>query len=302
MSITEQITAPPPPTPGWPGVAGEVVVNDPLETVIRPRRGWVAVDWGEMARSRELLYYLVWRDVKIRYKQTVLGGAWAVLQPLFTMAVFALVFGRVGRMAELSPAGVPYPVFVFAGLIFWTYFAGSVSGAGLSLVSQQHLLTKVYFPRLFLPLATVGALVVDLAISLAIFGALMGWYGVAPGWGVAALVPLVGLMTLAAAGVGSGFAALTVVYRDFRYLVGFAMQIGMYVSPVIYPGELVPRGYRLLLALNPMFGLIGGCRSAVLGTGWDRGSLAISSASAVALFVLGVSYFRRTERRFADLV
>jgi lipopolysaccharide transport system permease protein len=254
-----------------------------------------------MIRARELLYYFVWRDVKIRYKQTVLGVAWAVLQPLFTMVVFTLVFGRMANMASMT-GGIPYPVFVFTGLIFWTYFANSVSNAGMSLITQQHLLTKVYFPRLFIPISCIGTNLVDLAVSLVIFAILLGFYGVTPSWQSPALVPLIGLMTMAAIGLGSICAAMTVLYRDVRYIVAFAMQIMMYVSPVIFPPELLPVRYHPILAMNPMFGLIDGCRSAVLGTDWHPLTLAISTASSMALLVLGLFYFRKTERRFADLV
>jgi lipopolysaccharide transport system permease protein len=274
---------------------------DLIETVIRPKAGWIAVDWSEMIRARELLYYFVWRDVKIRYKQTVLGVAWAVLQPLFTMIVFTLIFGRMANMASMTQ-GTPYPVFVFTGLIFWTFFSGSVTVAGMSLITQQHLLTKVYFPRLFIPIACIGTHLVDLLISLVILALLMAFQGAVPSWQAPALVPLIGLMTMAAIGVGCLCAAMTVLYRDIRFVVAFAMQIMMFLSPVIFPPEFLPARLHPILALNPMFGLIDGCRSAVLGTSWHPLTLAISSFSSLALFVLGLFYFRRTERRFADLV
>jgi lipopolysaccharide transport system permease protein len=303
MSTTDQLRTSLHPDPT--ADSGPDPEDDPgpgsIETVIRPRSGWIAVDWAEMVRGRELLYHFIWRDVKVRYKQTVLGVAWAVLQPLFTMAVFTLIFGRFAKIETATPE-VPYPVFVFVGLIFWTYFSGGVAGAGMSLINQQHLMTKVYFPRLFVPMACVGTVLVDLAISLVVFGFLMIYYGVAPSWQSPLLVPLIGLMTLASIGLGCLFASLTVVYRDFRYIVGFAMQIMMFLSPVIYPLDLLPKAYHPILSLNPMFGLIDGSRSAVLGTPWHLPSLAISSASSLALFVFGLSYFRRTERRFADLV
>ena len=190
-----------------------------------------------------------------------------MLQPLFTMIVFTLIFGRFAKIETATP-DVPYPVFVFAGLIFWTYFSGAVTGAGMSLISQQHLLTKVYFPRLFVPMACIGTVLVDLAISLGVFAFLMIYYGVAPSWQSPLLVPLIGLMTLASLGLGCLFASLTVVYRDFRYIVSFAMQIMMFLSPVIYPLDMLPKAYRPILSLNPMFGLIDGSRSAVLGTPW----------------------------------
>jgi lipopolysaccharide transport system permease protein len=301
MSTTEESTTLTLPAPARPDALEGGSDLEPIETVIRPRSGWIAVDWSEMIRARELLYYFVWRDVKIRYKQTVLGVAWAVLQPLFTMLVFTLVFGRMANMASMTQ-GTPYPVFVFVGLIFWTYFSSSVSNAGMSLVTQQHLLTKVYFPRLFIPISCIGTHLVDLVISLVIFALLMAFYGVAPSWQTPALIPLIGLMTMAAIGLGSACAALTVLYRDIRFVVAFAMQILMFVSPVIFPPEYLPARYHPFLALNPMFGLIDACRSAVLGTSWHPLTLAISSASSLAMFAFGLSYFRKTERRFADLV
>jgi lipopolysaccharide transport system permease protein len=301
MSTTEQATTLRHPVPTELEALDQESRPDLIETVIRPRAGWIAVDWSEMIRARELLYYFVWRDVKIRYKQTVLGVAWAVLQPLFTMIVFTLIFGRMANMASMT-RGTPYPVFVFAGLIFWTYFSGSVTNAGMSLVTQQHLLTKVYFPRLFIPIACIGTHLVDLVISLVILAILMAFHGVMPSWQTPALIPLVGLMTMAAIGAGCLCAAMTVLYRDIRFVVAFAMQIMMFLSPVIFPPELLPTRYHPILALNPMFGLIDGCRSAVLGTTWHPMTLAISSMSSLALFASGLLYFRRTERRFADLV
>jgi lipopolysaccharide transport system permease protein len=301
MSTIDQLPTTLRPDPTADQGHGEDLGADLIETVIRPRSGWVALDWAEMSRGRELLYYFIWRDVKIRYKQTVLGIAWAVLQPLFTMVVFSLIFGRIANL-ETSTAGVPYPIFVFIGLIFWAYFSGGVTTAGMSLVSQQHLVTKVYFPRLFVPMACIGTLLVDLVISLGVFAVLMIFFGVAPSWQTPLVVPLIGLMTLASLGLGCLCAALTVVYRDVRYVVGFAMQIMMYLSPVIYPPDLLPKAYHPILALNPMFGLIDGSRSAVLGTDWHFRLLAISSTSSLALFAFGLYYFRKTERRFADLV
>jgi lipopolysaccharide transport system permease protein len=269
------------------------------EVVIRPRSGWIPVDWGEMVRGRELLYSLIGRDVKVRYKQTVLGSAWAILQPLLMTSIFTMVFGRFVRVPS---QGIVYPVFVLAGLVLWTFFSNGVNTASQSLINHQYLLTKVYFPRLYVPTATVGALLVDLAIALAIFFATMAFYGVRPSWQAPALIPLLGLIILATLGLGYAGAALTVVYRDVRYLVTFALQVLMYLSPVIYPPEMVPARLHPILALNPAFGLIDACRSAVLGTPWHPGPLAISTASALVLFVFGLFYFRRTERRFADIV
>jgi lipopolysaccharide transport system permease protein len=268
------------------------------ELVIRPRSGWIAIDWRELVRARELLYFLTWRDVKIRYKQTALGVVWAVLQPLLTMMIFTVIFGRFARIPS---DGVPYPLFVFAGLIPWTFFANGVAQAGASLVNQQQLLTKVYLPRLFIPTAAVAAFLVDLAISFGIYAVMLAFYRFPPGPGVA-LLPVLVLMTgFATLGLGYALAALTVAYRDFRYVVPFLIQVLMYVSPVIYPVSLVSTRFRLVLALNPMFGLIEAHRWAFLGTPIDPGSLAVSSASTLLLLALGMAYFRRTERRFADI-
>lgn len=283
-----------------PGPAGSAPAIEPElpETVIRPRSGWIAIDWRELYAARELLFFLVWRDVKIRYKQTVLGAAWAVLQPLTTMIIFSIIFGR---LAGIRSEDVPYPVFVFAGLIPWIFFSGGVTQAGHSLISQQQLLTKIYFPRLFIPTAAVGALLVDLMITLGIYACLLAGYRVAPSWQVVFLPPIILLTVLATLGLGYFLAALTVVYRDFRYVVPFMVQILMYASPVIYPASLLPRRLHAVFALNPMFGIIESYRSAILGTPWDLGALASSALSTLALFVFGLYYFRKTERRFADI-
>lgn len=271
---------------------------EPDEIVIRPRSGWIAVDWRELYKARELLYFLVWRDVKIRYKQTALGVAWAVLQPVLTMLIFTAIFGR---FAKIPSDGLPYPLFVFAGLVPWTFFASGVGQGSQSLMNQQHLLTKIYLPRLFIPTAAIGAFLIDMVISFGIYAVLMAFYGVLPSPGIVFLPVLIALTILATLGSGYLLAALTVTYRDFRYVVPFMIQILMYVSPVIYPVSMVPEQYRPFLALNPMGGLIEAYRSAILGTPWNPLTLTISSASALSLFVVGLFYFRKTERRFADI-
>ena len=282
------------------GITSRAIVQSPAAevTVIRPSAGWQAVDFRELWRRRELLYFLIWRDVKVRYKQTVMGAAWAVLQPLATMAVFTVVFGR---LAKVSFDGSPYAVAVYAGLLPWMFFANTVSQAGVSLVNQAHLLTKIYFPRLFVPTACVGAGLVDWALSFAVYVCLMLWYARLPGWSVL-LVPLLILLTLAAAcGVGYVLASLTVVYRDFRFVVPFMVQIWMYLSAAPFPAELWGERYHRILAINPLFGIIKSFRSALLGTDVDWACLAISGLVAVAVFLFGLYYFRRTERRFADV-
>ena len=268
------------------------------ETVIRPRPGWISIDWRELWESRELLAFLVWRDISVRYKQTVLGLAWAILQPVFTMFIFTVIFGK---LAQMPSQGVPYPIFVYAGLLPWMFLSTAVSGASQSLVSQQALLTKIYLPRLFVPAASVGGGLVDLAVSFGVFAILMVYYGVMPGWGVLTLPLLVALTLVAALGAGLTLAALTVTYRDFRYVIPFMIQAWMYLSPVIYPVTLVPPKWQVFLAVNPMVGIIDGFRSALLGTPWNLPALAMSTACACVSLLYGLFYFRKTERRFADV-
>jgi lipopolysaccharide transport system permease protein len=276
-------------------------VPDPASTrelVIRPRSGWIAIDWRELWEARELLYFLVLRDVKVRYKQTVLGVAWAVLQPLFTMLIFTIIFGR---FAKIPSDGVPYAVFVFAGLLPWTFFSNNITQASMSLMNQQSLLTKIYLPRIFVPSASIGSGLIDLLVSFGVFALVMAYYGVGVGPGVAA-VPLLVLLTAAASlGVGLMLAALIVTYRDFRYVVPFLVQSWLYISPVIYPVSMVPPRWQPLLAVNPMAGIIDGFRSALLGLPWNMTTLLVSSTSALLMLLLGLFYFRRTERSFADV-
>ena len=267
-------------------------------TVIRPRRGWIAVDWRELWEHRELLGFLVQRDIKVRYKQTVLGVAWAVLQPVFAMLIFTVVFGR---FAKIPSENVPYAVFVYAGLLPWTFFSTSVTQSAQSLISQEALLTKIYLPRMFVPAAPVGGALVDLTISFGVFAVIMAYHRQVPGWGILAIPALV-LMTIATAlGVGLLLASLTVSYRDFRFVVPFMMQVWMYASPVIYPVNLVPAEYRWVLALNPLGGIIDGFRAALLGRPFDLPTLAVSAATGAGVLLLGIFYFRKMERRFADL-
>ena len=268
------------------------------ETVIRPRKGWIAIDWAELWDRRELLQSLVYRDVQVRYKQTVLGFAWAILQPVFSMLIFTFIFGR---FAKLPSEGAPYALFVYCGLLPWTFFSTAVAAAGQSLVNQQALLTKIYLPRMFVPAAPVGGALVDLGISFGVFALLMAFFQQMPGWGIV-LIPVLLLLLLAAAlGIGLFLAALTVSYRDFRYVIPFMMQAGMYISPVIFSAKMIPPEYRYILALNPLMGIIDGFRAAFLNRPFDWPLLAISAASSIGLLVLGMFYFRKTERRFADV-
>ena len=210
---------------------------DSFELVIRPQTGWIGINWKEMISHRDLLFYLIWRDMSVRYKQTVLGPAWAILQPLILMLIFTFVFGRV---AQIRPAGFDYPVFVFAGLIPWTLFSQGMPQSALSLVNQQNLLTKVYFPRLFVPIAAACVFLVDLVISLVIYAMVLLYYRTAPSWTIIFLPLLVLLTLIATLGFGILISALTVFYRDFRHIVPFLTQIFMFITPVIYPAEMLP--------------------------------------------------------------
>jgi lipopolysaccharide transport system permease protein len=268
------------------------------ETIIRPRSGWIAIDWSELWDRRELLQSLVYRDVQVRYKQTVLGFAWAILQPVFSMLIFTFIFGR---FAKLPSEGAPYALFVYCGLLPWTFFSSAVTAAGQSLVNQQALLTKIYLPRMFVPAAPVGGALVDLGISFGVFALLIAFFQQMPGWGIV-LIPVLLLLLLAAAlGIGLFLAALTVSYRDFRYVIPFMMQAGMYISPVIYSAKMIPPEYRYLFAVNPLVGIIDAFRAAFLNRPFDWPLVAISAISSIGLLFLGMFYFRKTERRFADV-
>jgi len=268
-------------------------------TVIRPPQGWRMLDWRELFAYRELLWVLTMRDIKVRYKQTVLGAAWAIVRPFTTMVIFSLVFGQLAKMPS---DGYPYPVFVYAALLPWTFFAGAIGASGQSLVVSAHLVSKVYFPRLIIPLSSVGAGLVDLLISTGILLLMMLWYGV--GWTLNLLAaPLLMIaVVFIALGVGTLLSALTVAYRDFTHLTPFIVQIWMYVTPVIFPVSIVPERWQWVLYMNPMTGLVEGFRSAFLGKSFDVGGLTISCGIALVVFVLGVAYFEKVERRFADII
>jgi lipopolysaccharide transport system permease protein len=281
------------------GLADTAPAGEPPVTVIERRSGW---DWREAAalwRYRELLFFLVWRDVKVRYKQTALGAAWAVLQPFATMVVFSLFFRRMAG----DPGGLPYPLFAFAGLLPWFFFSNAIASAGQSVVGNQNLVTKVYFPRLIIPMGAVGAGLVDFAVAFALLLGLMAFYGVAPGWGFL-LVPVLSLgLVVAALGVGTLLSALTVAYRDFRHLVPFLVQLWMFATPAVYAaGDVLGPRWTPLLPLNPAYGLIENFRAAVLGTEFNAYSLAVSGGVSLALLAAGWLYFRRVERGFADVI
>lgn len=268
--------------------------------VIRPSRGWVPLKLADLWEFRELLYFLVWRDIKVRYKQTVLGAAWAIIQPFFTMVVFSVFFGRLAKMPS---DGIPYPIFTYCALLPWQLFAHALGESGNSLVANERLITKVYFPRLVIPLSAVLAGLVDFAIAFGVLLAMMVYYGIFPTAAVAALPFLLLLLLGTALGVGLWLSALNVQYRDVRYTIPFLTHFWLFATPVAYPASLVPESWRPLVGLNPVAGVVEGFRWALLGTANPPGSmLLVSSAMVIGLLLGGLYYFRRMERIFADLV
>jgi lipopolysaccharide transport system permease protein len=268
-------------------------------TIIEPPGGWEFPRLGELWEFRELLYFLTWRDVKVRYRQTALGVLWALLQPLLAMAVFSLFFGR---LANVSSDGVPYAVFNLAGLVPWTFFAFGLNESANSVVGSRQLITKVYFPRLAIPLATVLAGAVDFAIGFVLLLVVMAIYGIVPGVRVLLIPPLLLLAFTTAFGAGLWLAALNVQYRDVRYVLPFLTQLWMFVTPIVYSSSIVPIRWRALYALNPMAGVVDGFRWALLGTPGVTNAIATSVVAAVALAAGGAVYFRRMERAFADVI
>ncbi|MDT7542804.1 MAG: lipopolysaccharide transport system permease protein [Acidobacteriota bacterium] len=266
---------------------------------VRPGGAGLTPDLKEVWAYRELLYFFVWRDVKVRYKQTALGAAWALIQPLATMLVFTLFFGKV---AGASAPNVPYPLFAYAGLVLWTFFANAVSNSGNSLVSSANLLTKVYFPRAIIPASAVAAGLFDFVIASALLVPLLLWYGVAPGRTIVFAPLFVLLATLCALGVGMWTSALNVKYRDVRYVLPFAVQVWMFASSVIVPSSFAGARWRWLLMLNPLTGIIEGFRASVFGQTLDWPSVAISALITLALLFAGLAYFHRMEENFADVV
>lgn len=266
---------------------------------IEPSSGLRPIAVGELWAYRELLYFLVWRDLKVRYKQTVLGAAWAILQPGLTMAVFTIF---LGRLAKVPSDGLPYPLFSFTGLVPWTYFAAAVTAGAMSVVGGQHLISKVYFPRLLVPLSATLTPLVDCAIALATLGAMFAWYRVVPSIDIVWL-PLLALLAVALAfAISLWLSALTVIYRDVRYLLPFFMQFWLFATPVAYPASLVPEKWRALYGLNPMTGIVEGFRWALVGGPAPGSMLLVSAAVVVALLATGLLFFRRFEGIFADII
>lgn len=291
-AVADIPAAAPPPTPDVP------------VTVIQPTRGLSFVDLHALWHYRELLYFLVWRDVKVRYKQTLLGVLWVILQPLASMTIFTILFGVLLK----APSGdVPYPVFAFAGLLPWNYFASALTRSSTSVVNSANLLTKIYFPRLVIPLSAVLSSLVDFAVSAAVFAVIMLIYGIVPTTSIFLLPLFLLLAMITALGFGLWLSALNVRYRDVNYLVPFLVQIWMYLTPVVYATTLIPERYRFLLSLNPMTGVIEGFRRALLGPGVTDtvlapGLVAVSVGIALVVFFSGLVFFRTTERTFADIV
>ena len=328
MSLPAEKTTDEHSLPGRPASPAEGLTLN----VIEARTGWQPLDLGELWRYRELVYFLAWRDVKVRYKQTLLGAAWAILQPTLMMVVFTLVLGRIAGGAA---GDVPYPLFVYAGLLPWTFFATAITSASQSVVSAERLVTKVYFPRLAIPLAAAGAAFVDFALAAVVMGALMVWYGVAPGAAALLLPLLIALLSLAALGIGTLLAALNVAYRDVRYVIPFLVQLWLFATPSIYletsaetgapaaaapsnsataassptsakaegrPANPVSAGSSRLLRFNPLEGLIAFFRAALLGLPLPWGRLIYPAIAAPCLLLAGAYYFRRVEDSFADII
>jgi lipopolysaccharide transport system permease protein len=274
-------------------------------TEIRPPQGWQLINLRELWNFRDLLYFLTWRDVKVRYKQTLLGAAWAVLQPAMMMVVFTIFFARLARV---SSGDIPYPLFAYAGLLLWSFFATAIANAGNSVVGSERLITKVYFPRLAIPLAAVSASLVDFAIAFGLLVVLMICYGILPGPGLLLVPLLLALVFLAAAGMGTLLAALNVAYRDFRYILPFLVQLWMFATPTIYL-DLNAEGFagasplvQAVLYANPMTGLVAAFRAATLGGHIPWLMLASSTATVAGMFVIGCLYFRKVEDGFADII
>ncbi len=271
------------------------------EQLIAPPTGTVPIDFRELWASRELFGFMVWRDVSVRYKQSVFGILWALLTPLITMLIFTIIFGK---LAKIPTGGIPYPIFSYAGLLPWLFFSQSMQRAALSMVAERNLLTKVYFPRLIVPMAATLAPLVDLLIASSVLFAMMFYYGLAPTPHSLYLLPLCVLWTwVTAVGVGTWLSALNVHFRDVGQLIPFLVQVWLYASPVVYPASLVPASFQWLYALNPMTGVIEGFRWALLAHGSPPGPLVLLSLSvSAALFVTGGLFFKRMERSFADVV
>ena len=272
--------------------------DEPL-IVIGPGKSWIAVSPRDLWPYRELFYFLIWRDLKLRYKQTVLGAGWVIMQPLLTTLIFTVFLGKLVRVPSDN---VPYPLFAYAGLLPWTFFASAVTYSGNSLIGSSHLITKVYFPRVIIPGAAIGARLVDFAVAFTLLLGLMVIYGIKPTWSLVALPLLILLLTLLTLGLGMWSAALNVKYRDIGIALPVLIQLWMFVSPVVYPASLVPAKWRWIYALNPMVGIIEGFRASVFGLQAEFQPLVISTIVTLGLLIYSAYIFKRMEKDFADLV
>jgi lipopolysaccharide transport system permease protein len=269
--------------------------------VIRPHHGWVSLNLRELWSYRELLYFMVWRDLKVRYRQTLFGALWAVIQPFMLMLAFTLYLGRIGGLA---PSGVPYPLFVFAGLVPWTFFSQGLIGASGSLVGASNLIQKVYFPRLLLPIAAMASFLLDFVIAMAVLFLLMFYFGFALSPAVVWVIPLTAVVVVTALAFGIWLSALNVSYRDVRHALPFLIQFWFFASPVAYSGNLIPPEWRAIYQLNPMAGILEGFRWALLAPDAPPplGSILVSVVVTVAILMVGLGYFRRVEQTFADVI
>lgn len=272
-----------------------------MELIIRPKNKWWQFDWKEIWLFRDLFYFLTWRDVKVKYKQTVVGALWAIFQPFVTMVVFTVFFGKLGKIPS---DGIPYPIFVYTGLLFWTLFSTSLSNVSDSFVGNERILTKIYFPRIILPISSIITNLVDFAIASFVLVGMMFYYHYAPGFlGIVLLPVLIILTIISTLGIGLLFASLNVKYRDVRYVLPFFIQLLIFITPVIYPISSIPEKFRWLMGLNPMSGVISAARAGILGMGnVDWKLLGISAGCMLVYMVAGFIYFRKTERYFADVI
>ena len=274
--------------------------TEPRKIIIQPSSGWKALNLRDLWIYRELVYFMTWRDLKVRYKQTLLGAGWAILQPFLTMVVFSIFFGN---LAGVPSDGVPYPIFSYTALIPWTLFSKALQDASRSLVNSSHMITKVYFPRMILPLASVLAGVVDFLIAFVVLLGMMAYYRMVPTANVWAVPLFLLLALITAIGVSLWLSALNVLYRDINYVLPFLTQFWMYITPIAYASSLIPEKWRLIYFLNPMTGVVEGFRWALLGTGTAPGIMTlVSSLVAIVLLITGMFYFKRMERLFADMV
>jgi lipopolysaccharide transport system permease protein len=277
----------------------QILLPEKPVVIIEPSKSWVALNLRDLWQYRDLLYILTMRDIKVRYKQTLLGAAWAIIQPLFTMLIFTLFFGK---LAGMPSDGIPYPIFAYAGLLPWTFFSNAVTNSGNSLVGNSNLITKIYFPRMIIPMASVASGLLDFVIAFGLLVVLMFYYGVGLSINLLMLPVLLVLTSLLAIGVGMWMSALNVKYRDVRYALPFLVQLGMFASPIIYPLSLVPEKWRWLMALNPLAGQIEAYRSAFFGKPFDWLSLGVSAVLTFAVLVYSAYNFRRMEKSFADII